>query len=186
MIHPSINPESRSSNTSRENAPGKRGAVRHDVDDASLARAFGSGGDRSDHRVQWRAYDRRVLEAGRTLERVSMALFDARHGGLHRRVPRLHDATGDLVVADIRTLDRDDEVHATGAEAEGHRGRVEDHHVADGHRPAELRVGDRRRSFAVDVDLQLVRARTRGTERDHDTASHADHPGTGSVHKAPL
>ena len=170
---------------SRERS-GQRGAVRHDVDDASFARTLGPGGDRSDHRVQRRADDRCVLEAGRALQRVTMTLFDARDGRLHRRVPHLHDASGDLIATDVGPLDRDDEVHATRAEAEGDRGRVEDHHVADGHRPAELRVGDRRRSFPVDIDLQLVRTRARGTERDHDTASHADHPGTGSVHKAPL
>ncbi len=115
-----------------------------------------------------------------------MTLLHARHRRLQGCVTRLHGPAGDLVVADLGSLDGDDEVHAPGAESERDRGGVEDHHVADRHGTAELRIGDGRRAGAVDLDLQLVRARTRGSERDHDAASQTDHAGPGSVLKAPL
>ena len=61
---------------------GQRGAVRHDVHDACVARPLGAGGDRSEHRVQRGAHDRRLLQPDRTFDELTVGLLDARHGGL--------------------------------------------------------------------------------------------------------
>ena len=73
---------------------GQRGAIGHDVHDACIARPLGARGDRSEHRVQRGADDRRLLEAGRRFQRFAMGLLDARDGGLQRRIARLHGPSG--------------------------------------------------------------------------------------------
>src|SRR5436190_9974717 len=74
--------------------------------------------------------------------------------------------------------DRDDERVATGAEAQVLSGCVEEHPVAGLRHADELRIGERRPSYAVDPHDQFDHTGAYGADADDITPAPVDHPAT--------